>query len=65
VRDVGLLDPDVVGRLLADFSKPRPAEVSPSAAWIVLQLQQWAGHWLKGSVGRRAQATSAEALWER
>ena len=65
VRDVGLLDPNIVGRLLADFSKPRPAEVSPSAAWIVLQLQQWAGHWLKGSVGRRAQATSAEALWER
>jgi asparagine synthase (glutamine-hydrolysing) len=65
VREFGLLDPNVVDRVLGDLAATRPHEASPSAAWIILQLQQWAAHWLTGSVGRRAQAPSTEALWQR
>ncbi len=58
VRETGLLDPHAVAQALDGFLAPRP-RVAPAAAWILLQLQQWAVRWLNSPV---AQHTSSRAF---
>lgn len=46
VRAAGLLDPQVVELVVSEFMASTAPRVSPAAAWILLQLQQWAARWL-------------------
>jgi asparagine synthase (glutamine-hydrolysing) len=55
VRDAGLLDPVAVERAVREFLSPEP-RTSPAGAWILLQLQQWAGRWLREPMPLRAAA---------
>ncbi|MGA7539000.1 MAG: asparagine synthase C-terminal domain-containing protein, partial [Steroidobacteraceae bacterium] len=47
VRAAGLLDPRAAAEAVATFLEPGSSRISPAAAWILLQLQQWAGRWLR------------------
>ncbi len=61
VRDVGLLDPRIAGRAVDEFLTPGAPRTAAAGIWILLQLQQWAGRWLRQPTLRRAalgQATS-------
>jgi asparagine synthase (glutamine-hydrolysing) len=49
VRALGILDADAVQRAAAVFLSGNSRSVSPAGAWSVLQLQQWAGRWLRGA----------------
>jgi asparagine synthase (glutamine-hydrolysing) len=51
VREVGILDVDAVQHAASEFLAPQNRSVSPAGAWILLQLQQWAGRWLRSPVG--------------
>ncbi len=46
VKDIGLLDNDAVQVALKDFLGAG-RRVSPAGMWFLLQLQQWAGRWVK------------------
>jgi asparagine synthase (glutamine-hydrolysing) len=50
VREFGILDPTAVTETLDAFLSPRRRSGSPAGAWILLQLQQWAGRWLRAPV---------------
>ena len=52
VREAGLLDPRAAAQAVSDFLTPAAPRVSPAAAWILLQLQQWAGRWLHAAVSK-------------
>jgi asparagine synthase (glutamine-hydrolysing) len=47
VRAAGLLDPRAAAEAVAAFLEPASSRISPAAAWTLLQLQQWAGRWLR------------------
>ena len=47
VKEYGLLDPTAVNSAVSSFLSPRAAGAAPAGAWILLQLQQWAGCWLR------------------
>jgi asparagine synthase (glutamine-hydrolysing) len=55
VRDAGLLDPVSVQRAVKQFLGPAP-RTSPASAWILLQLQQWAGRWQRQPMPQRTPA---------
>lgn len=55
VRELGILDPQAVAGAVEGFLAGRSQAASPAGAWILLQLQQWAGRWM------RAPATADEA----
>lgn len=59
VRAAGLLDPRAAAEAVAAFLDPTSTRVSPAAAWILLQLQQWAARWLRPSMPQR---TSVRAV---
>lgn len=46
VREYGLLDPAVTEQAVESFLSRRSDAPGPAAAWFLLQLQQWARHWL-------------------
>jgi len=48
VREFGLLDAGVTEKAVDSFLSRRPDAPAPAAAWFLLQLQQWARHWLRG-----------------
>jgi asparagine synthase (glutamine-hydrolysing) len=58
VREAGLLDPQAVERAVAEFMASK-SRVSPAGAWILLQLQQWAGRWLRPQLPRQVPARIA------
>jgi asparagine synthase (glutamine-hydrolysing) len=47
VREFGLLDAQAVSAAASSFLSSRGAGPAPAGAWILLQLQQWAGRWLR------------------
>jgi asparagine synthase (glutamine-hydrolysing) len=51
VRAFGILDPAAVTEVVEGFLSDSRGSGSPAGAWILLQLQQWAGRWLRGPVG--------------
>jgi len=53
IRERGLLDPAVVAESVKDFLSSGRA-VSPAGVWILVQLQQWAGRWLRPPTEPRA-----------
>lgn len=55
VREMGILDSQAVATAVDGFLAGRSQAASPAGAWILLQLQQWAGRWM------RAPATTDEA----
>ncbi len=57
VRETGLLDPNAVELAVKGFLSSTP-RTSPAGAWILLQLQQWAGRWLRQPMPLRAPATA-------
>ena len=59
VREFGLLDPRVAAQAVEGFLTPSSPRVSPAAAWILFQLQQWAGRWLRPPMPERAAARGA------
>lgn len=50
VREIGILDAAAVQRSATEFLGSRNRNVSPAGAWILLQLQQWAGRWTQNPV---------------
>jgi asparagine synthase (glutamine-hydrolysing) len=50
VRACGILDPAAVDEALDTFLSNGRRSGSPAAAWILLQLQQWAAHWLSAPI---------------
>lgn len=52
VRETGILDPAAVQQAATEFLGSQNRSVSPAGAWILLQLQQWAGRWLRMAPGR-------------
>jgi asparagine synthase (glutamine-hydrolysing) len=50
VREFGILDPAAVGGALEAFLSGGRRSGSPAGAWILLQLQQWAAHWLSAAL---------------
>jgi asparagine synthase (glutamine-hydrolysing) len=51
IREYGLLDPTAVEQAVSSFLSPRGDGPAPAGAWILLQLQQWAGRWLRAPGG--------------
>jgi asparagine synthase (glutamine-hydrolysing) len=51
VRAVGILDVAAVQHAATEFLTAQNRSVSPAGAWILLQLQQWAGRWLRSPAG--------------
>ncbi|HEY6465164.1 MAG TPA: asparagine synthase (glutamine-hydrolyzing) [Candidatus Acidoferrales bacterium] len=51
VRDIGILDADAVQHAATEFLGSQNRSVSPAGAWILLQLQQWGGQWLRTPTG--------------
>lgn len=49
VRECGLLDAGVTEEAVDSFLTRGRDAPAPAAAWFLLQLQQWARHWLQGS----------------
>jgi asparagine synthase (glutamine-hydrolysing) len=47
IREYGLLDVGVTEVAVADFLSRGAHAPAPAAAWFLLQLQQWARHWLR------------------
>jgi asparagine synthase (glutamine-hydrolysing) len=47
VREFGILDPQVVDQAARDFLAGDRQSGSAASMWILLQLQQWAGRWLR------------------
>lgn len=47
IREYGLLDPTAVDHAVGSFLSQRGDGPAPAGAWILLQLQQWAGRWLR------------------
>jgi len=47
VREFGLLDAAAVHPAVADFLESKGSGASAAGMWILLQLQQWAGRWLR------------------
>jgi asparagine synthase (glutamine-hydrolysing) len=47
LREHGLLDVGVTEEAVDSFLSQRPDAPAPAAAWFLLQLQSWAGHWLR------------------
>jgi asparagine synthase (glutamine-hydrolysing) len=67
VRESGILDAEAVQRAATEFLGSRNRGVSPAGAWILLQLQQWAGRWLHTPVGltdRKMEARTGSAVHE-
>jgi asparagine synthase (glutamine-hydrolysing) len=56
VRQFGMLDPDAAQEALRRFLSPAARDATAAGAWIILQLQQWAGRWLHNDTGERARA---------
>jgi len=54
VRAAGILDPAAVSQAVDAFLARRSPHCSPAGAWILLQLQQWAGRWLREPNRQRA-----------
>jgi asparagine synthase (glutamine-hydrolysing) len=50
IREYGILDAAVAERAVESFLSRRTDAPSPAAAWFLLQLQQWARHWLQPPV---------------
>ena len=50
VGDIGILDATAVQHAATEFLSPQNRSVSPAGAWILLQLQQWGGRWLRSPV---------------
>jgi len=48
IREYGLLDVGVTEQAVDSFLSRRPDAPAPAAVWFLLQLQQWALHWLNG-----------------
>ena len=46
VRQLGIFDPAAASDVIGAFLANNRNSCSPASAWIVLQLQQWAGKWL-------------------
>lgn len=57
VRAAGILDPHKVTEAVNRFLAPRGANSSAAGMWILLQLQQWAGRWLRAQAFRESQAS--------
>jgi len=57
VRAMGILDPDAVAQATNAFLQAG-RETSPAGMWILLQLQQWAGRWLRDPARATASATA-------
>ena len=51
VREFGILDATAVQHAAREFLGSENRSVSPAGAWILLQLQQWAGRWLRNPAG--------------
>jgi asparagine synthase (glutamine-hydrolysing) len=51
IREYGLLDAGTVDQSVGSFLSLRGHGPAPAGAWIVLQLQQWAGRWLRPPAG--------------
>jgi asparagine synthase (glutamine-hydrolysing) len=47
IRQLGILDPQVASGAIEAFLANNREGCSPASAWIILQLQQWAGKWLR------------------
>ena len=47
IREYGLLDVAATEQAVDAFLSRRPDAPAPAAAWFLLQLQQWARHWLR------------------
>ena len=47
VKEYGILDPHVADQATRDFLAGDPQCGSAASMWILLQLQQWAGRWLR------------------
>jgi asparagine synthase (glutamine-hydrolysing) len=67
IREYGLLDAGVTERAVADFLSGGGRAPAPAAAWFLLQLQQWARHWLRAPSpaavsGRSEPATALRAV---
>ena len=54
VAAAGILDPKIVDDVVRGFLATGRS-TSPAGAWILLQLQQWAGRWLTGPVTQESQ----------
>jgi asparagine synthase (glutamine-hydrolysing) len=59
VRDTGILDPQAVSEVVDGFLAERARATSAAGTWILLQLQQWAGRWMRAP--RTADATARAA----
>jgi asparagine synthase (glutamine-hydrolysing) len=59
VREFGILDPIAVSEAANTFLSEDRHSGSPAGAWILLQLQQWAGRWLRQPIHERASARVA------
>ena len=59
LREFGILDPIAVSEAVNAFLSKGRHSGSPAGAWILLQLQQWAGRWLRGAIVERASARVA------
>jgi asparagine synthase (glutamine-hydrolysing) len=53
VRQFGILDPSAVSNMVKCFMSGKRRGGSPAGVWILLQLQQWASHWLCSPVPER------------
>lgn len=51
VREIGILDATAVQHAATEFLGSQNRTVSPAGAWILLQLQQWGGRWLRNPAG--------------
>jgi asparagine synthase (glutamine-hydrolysing) len=54
IREFGLLDPKVVTEAAGAFLSDGKGSGSAAGSWILLQLQQWAGRWLRTPGAERA-----------
>jgi asparagine synthase (glutamine-hydrolysing) len=61
VREFGILDPVAVTEVVDAFLSGTRRSGSPAGVWILLQLQQWAGRWLRAPVGATCRGEDAYA----
>ena len=59
VREFGILDPAAVAEALSAFLSGSRGSGSADGLWFLLQLQQWAGRWLKLPAGAASDARQA------